>query len=180
MDNSTENVTLFAVFINDILENYEDDKDDYQELFEMTKEYDISEAFNKVPIQLYNDMCQWIEDNLGKFNLIKVGRTIGETVYQAFLDNNLINEDTNPQEIVQALKKVADEMIQDPKNRGWEILELEEKSILMKRTQTFNSKLQLGLLDGLVRKTGVFGVKVDYVKSIENGDEFDEYLITWI
>ena len=179
MDNSTENVTLFAVFINDILKNYEDKKDDYLELFDLVKGYDLSDPYNKVPISLYNELCQWIEDNLGKFNLIRVGRTIGETVHTSLVMNNFISDSASPVEIMQALAKVAKEMVQDPKNRGWNILSSENNKIVMQRTQTFNSKLQLGLIDGLVRKSGVYSVNVDYVKSVEKGDEFDEYMITW-
>lgn len=179
MDNSTENVTLFAVFINDILKNYETKKEDYAELFELVKGYDLSDPFNKVPMSLYNELCQWIEENLGKFNLIRVGRNIGETVHTTLVTNKIIHENASPLEIMEALSKVAKEMVQDPKNRGWNILSHNSDKIIMQRTQTFNSKLQLGLLDGLVRKSGVFSVNVDYVKSIEKGDEFDEYMISW-
>lgn len=179
MDNSTENVTLFAIFINDILKIYEDKKEDYPELFELVKDYDLSDPFNKVPMSLYNELCQWIEENLGKFNLIRIGRTIGETVHNNLVVNKIISDNARPLEVMQALATVAKEMIQDPKNRGWNIISHNDEKIIMQRTQTFNSKLQLGLLDGLVRKSGVFSVNVDYAKSVEKGDEFDEYLISW-
>ena len=129
MDNSTENVTLFAVFINDILKNYEEKKEDYEELFEMVKDYDLSDPFNKVPMQLYNDLCQWIEDNLGKFNLIRVGRNVGETVYDALTQNKLLGENPTPLETMQALKGAAETMVQDDKKRGWDILEDTDNSI---------------------------------------------------
>ncbi|HAS41871.1 MAG TPA: hypothetical protein DCS93_15430 [Microscillaceae bacterium] len=179
MDNSTENVTLFAVFINDILRNYEEKKEDYEELFAMTEGHDLSDPFNKVPIQLYNDLCAWIEDNLGKFNLIRVGRNVGETVYDSLIQNNLLSESSTPLDTMEALKGAAETMVQDDKMRGWEILEHTDNSIMMRRTQTFNSQLQIGLLDGLVRKTKKSGVKVEYSKKIEDGADFDEYIITW-
>jgi len=179
MDNSTDNVTLYAMFINDILENYKDNKSEYAELFKMIEGYDLSDPYNKVPIKLYNDLCAWLEANLGKFSLIKIGRQIGETIYTNLVTNKILNENATPIEIMQSLKKIANEMVQDPKGRGWVITKNEEKKLIMKRAQTFNSKLQLGLLDGLIRKSGVFLVKVDYVKSVERGDEFDEYLISW-
>ncbi|MEO1099084.1 MAG: hypothetical protein AAFX57_15240 [Bacteroidota bacterium] len=50
----------------------------------------------------------------------------------------------------------------------------------MRRTQTFNGALQSGLLDELIRKTKVFSPKVEYLQSIANGDEYDDYKITWI
>ena len=179
MDNSTENVTLFAVFINDILKNYEAKRDDYEELFALVEGYDLTDPFSKVPIQLYNDLCRWIEDNLGKFNLIRVGRNVGETVYDSLIQNNLLSEKSTPLETMQALKGAAETMVQDEKKRGWEILEHTNNSILMRRTQTFNSQLQIGLLDGLVRKTKKSGVKVEYTKKLEDGADFDEYIITW-
>jgi hypothetical protein len=180
MDNSTENVTLFAAFINDVLNLYKDKQDDYQELFDMTEHLDLSDPFNKVPMEVYNKMCDWLEDNLGKFNLIKVGRQIGETAYGGMVQANLITENAGPIEVAKALVVVASNMIQDPKGRGWEIIEESRKHIVMRRTQTFNSKLQLGLLDGLIRKSGVGGVKVEYVKEIETGAEFDEYKVSWL
>ncbi|MCX2745694.1 hypothetical protein OO013_17560 [Mangrovivirga sp. M17] len=175
MNNSTEGVTLDAVFINDVLSNY--DKSKYPELYQIV---DGVELKGNVPMDLYNDLCMWIEQNLGKFNLIKVGRTIGETVYTQFLKNDLINADSKPIDIIKALKLVASQMIQDPQGRGWEIVSDEPKKIVVRRTQTFNGKLQLGLLDGLVRKSKATGVRVDFTKEVELGDEFDEYQISWL
>jgi hypothetical protein len=180
MNLSTKNVTLYAVFVCDILKHYEDKKEQYRPLFDMAGNADLSEPFNKVPIQLYNDMCAWIENELGKFNLIVVGRKIGETAYQGMIDNGLIKKSATPFEIMEGLVKVANEMIQDPEKRGWEVVKCEKSSVTMRKTQTFNRNLQLGLLDGLIRKSGVGGVKVDYSKSIEAGATYDEYLITWI
>jgi hypothetical protein len=180
MNQSTENVTLFAAFINDVLNLYRDKQDEFQPLFDMTANLDLSDPFNKVPIQVYNDMCNWLEQNLGKFNLVKVGRQIGETAFQAMLSNNLITNQSSPEEVAKALVIVAANMIQDPQGRGWELIESAPGKLIMKRTQTFNSKLQLGLLDGLIKKTGVEGVKVDYHKEIAQGAEFDEYIITWL
>ncbi len=179
MDNSTENVTLYAAFVTDILKNYEGKKDDYKGLFDMVKSYDLTDPFGKVPIQLYNDMCAWIESELGKFNLIRVGRNVGETAFAGMVANGLLKEISTPLQVMEALVAVAAAMIQDPKGRGWKILNSTKNSITMLRTQTFNRQLQLGLLDGLVKKAGVKGVKVDFSKSVEDGSEFDEYFITW-
>ncbi|TAE76310.1 MAG: hypothetical protein EAZ85_00110 [Bacteroidetes bacterium] len=125
-------------------------------------------------------MCGWIEENLGKFNLIRVGRNIGETAYQGMLDNKLFSDSATPHQIMEALVVVASQMIQDKLERGWKIIESNDNFVVMQRTQTFNSILQLGLLDGLIRKTKVSGVKVEYVREIAKGNEFDEYKISWI
>ncbi|TAG46028.1 MAG: hypothetical protein EAZ31_00905 [Cytophagia bacterium] len=180
MNNSTDGVTLYAAFIQDVLKNYQDIGDDYQELLNFTKGYDISQPFNKIPMKVYNDMCSWIEENLGKFNLIRVGRNIGETAYQSMLENKLFASDATPHEIMKGLVVVASQMIQDTSGRGWVIVDYGNNYLIMQRTQTFNSILQLGLLDGLIRKTGASGIKVEYVKEVANGDEYDEYKISWI
>lgn len=41
MNNSTDGVTLYAAFIQDVLKNYESSTDDYNELLNFTKGYDI-------------------------------------------------------------------------------------------------------------------------------------------
>lgn len=180
MNNSTDGVTLYAAFIQDVLKNYQDAGDDYQELVNFTKEYDISKPSNKIPIKVYNDMCSWVEEKLGKFNLIRVGRNIGETAYQGMFENKLFASDATPYEIMKGLVVVASQMIQDKSGRGWRIVDYSNNFVIMQRTQTFNSILQLGLLDGLIRKTGASGIKVEYVKEVANGDEYDEYKISWM
>ena len=179
MDNSTEGVTLAAVFISDILKLY-DGKSDQSTLKNMAADYDLSSPMNQVPMQLYNDMCHWIESEIGEANTRRVGRKIGETAYQGMVAQNMLGHEPSPADVMEALAKVASLMIQDPKSRGWEIIETEKKHIIMRRTQTFNSTLQLGLLEGILRKTKAIAPRVSYVKMVEKGDEFDEYKITWI
>ncbi len=179
MDNSTEEVTLAAAFISDVLSLY-DGKSDQAALKQMAAGYDLSDPMNQVPMQVYNDMCNWVEQEIGAANTRRIGKKIGETAYIGMASQKMLSDDPCPAEVMQALAKVASIMIQDPKGRGWEILENGEKHIVMRRTQTFNSTLQLGLLEGLVRKTKVFSPRVSYVKMVEKGDEFDEYKVTWI
>ncbi len=180
MNNSTNGVSLYAAFIQDVLKNYKDSNDDYNKLISFANGYDISQPFNLIPMEVYNNMCNWIEENFGKFNLIRVGRNIGETAYQGMLNNNLFLSDATPTQIMEALVIVASQMIQDKSGRGWKIVEKKANFVVMQRTQTFNSVLQLGLLDGLIRKTGVSGIKVEYIKEVANGDEFDEYKVSWL
>ena len=68
MDKSTDNVTLYAGVISDVLKNYQDKKQEYKELFDLANGFDLSKSTSKVPIRVYIDMCDWIEKNLG--NLI--------------------------------------------------------------------------------------------------------------
>lgn len=180
MDKSTDNVTLFAGVINDVLKNYQDKKQEYKELFDLSNGFDLSKSNSKIPISVYIDMCEWIEKRLGKFNLIRIGRNIGESTYDTMLKNNLIVGKCSPFDVMKALIATSQLGVQDPKKRGWEILSNTDKTIVMRKTQNFNSVLQIGLLDGLIRKSGVLGVMVTLHKEEKLGAEFDEYLITWL
>jgi hypothetical protein len=179
MDISTENVTLYAAFVNDVLNVYKEKPDFYGPLSRMAAGQDLTNPFNKVSMQTYNDMCNWIEQNIGKVNTKKVGREIGKTAFDAMKQHKLIGEKPTPKQVMDALVTVAAQMIQDPKKRGWEIVSSSTNSLVMRRTQTFNSSLQFGLLETLISKTAVLFPAVDLQKSVEKGDEYDEYLITW-
>lgn len=180
MNNSTENVTLISAFVLDILSLYDEKPEFQNHLKKMASGYDLSDPMKHVPIELYNNMCNWIENQIGQTNAKLLGRKIGNTAFQSMLQMNLVEAGASPLEIMQALKKVAEMVIIDPEKRGWEILGSGNREIVMRRTQTFNSTLQFGLLDELIRKSGVFSPKVEYVKSVANGDEFDDYKITWM
>lgn len=180
MNDSVENVTLNAWAITDILKNYQDKPKDYRELLDMAKCLDLSNPTNKVPLKVYVDMCCWIEQKLGKFNLIKIGRNIGESTYKVMVDNNMITDGCTPLDMMEALIVTAQKGVQDPQKRGWEIVGHTEKSITMRKTQVFNASIQLGLLDALIRKSKVFGVQISLSKEVGKGSEFDEYLITWL
>lgn len=179
MDYSTENVTLCAVFVSDVLNIYEDKRAEYPDLFKFAQDYDLSQPFNMVPMDVYNNICNWVESNLGKASTKRLGREIGKTVFTTLQQNKLISAKPHPHEIMQALANVASQMIKDPKGRGWVIVEKTDKSILMRRTQTFNSTMQFGLLESLIFKSGVFSPLVELVRSIDKGDAYDEYLISW-
>jgi len=180
MDKSTENVTIFAGVIDDVLKFYLDKQQEYKELFDLAKGYDFSKSTNKIPIDVYIKMCDWIEYKLGKFNLIRIGRAIGESTYETMLSQKMIVGKCAPLDVMKALILTSHFGVQDPKKRGWEIVSHTEKSIVMRKTQNFNSVLQIGLLDGLIRKSNAHGVKVEFKHEVIKGDEFDDYLITWL
>lgn len=178
MNNSTENVTLIAVFVSDVLSFYP--QADYPELYALVAGHDLSQSMNLVPMQVYNDVCAYVENNIGKVSIKRVGRKIGESAYAAMQQQGLLGEKNSPLQIMEALATVAKAVIQDPQGRGWDILDAGASSLVMRRTQTFNSTLQFGLLETLLYKSGAASPKVSYRTSVENGDEFDEYLLTWI
>jgi hypothetical protein len=180
MDKSTENVTIYADVIDDVLKNYQDKKMEYKELYEIANGYDFTKPTNKIPIDVYIQMCSWIERKLGKFNLIRIGRNIGESTYEMMLSKKMIVGKCTPLDVMKALIITAQLGVQDSKKRGWEIIKYSEKSIVMRKTQNFNSVLQIGLLDGLIRKSGALGVTVEFQQEVIKGAEFDDYLITWL
>ena len=180
MNASIDKVLLDAWTITDILKNYFGKELDYKPLFDMVKGYDLTRPNNKVPIKLYIDMCSWIEQNLGKFNLIKIGRNIGESTYKVMLAQDLATENSSPLEIMNALIITAQKGVRDEQKRGWIVLEHSDRRITMRKTQVFNSSIQLGMLDYLVRKTKVMGVKVELIREVAKGFEFDDYCISWL
>ena len=52
--------------------------------------------------------------------------------------------------------------------------------IIMRRTQTFNRIVQLGILSGIMNKSKVPMPRVQFHKEITQGHPYDEYLITWM
>ena len=179
MDSTTDNVTLFALFINDVIQQFEDRKEEYQSLFDLTNDHDLTDPYNKVPICVYNQVCAWVGKHLGRYSLIRAGRQVGESIYSTLQKDGRINGRTTPFDMARALQKAALDMVQDPKGRGWDILDNSAYRLTMRRTQSFNSQLQLGLLEGIIRKAGVYQVKVSYLEQVAKGDPFDVYEVTW-
>ena len=181
MNHSTEGVTLYAGFLSDLLANYQQERGAayIQPLFAMVKDFDLSNPTALVPMSIYNAMCSWIEQHLGPANLRKAGEFIGVRAYDLMRQRRYITSKASPREILTGLQKVASESIQDPLGRGWEIVVLEDKRAVLRRTQTFHPVLQEGLLKALVKRSGQPTVMLRYLKSLAQGDEFDEYELRW-
>lgn len=175
-----EEVFIDAWAINDIVSCYQDKKADYPDLFRIVSGYDLSKPTKKIPFKVYVELCSWIEKKLGQFNLIKIGRRIGESTYKLMVETNMVHPESKPLDVMKALVLLAQKGVKDPKRSGWEIVSHTDKSILMRKTQLFNTHIQVGLLDTLIRKCNVYGVQVKLVKEQNNGFDYDEYLITWL
>lgn len=180
MDNSTENVTIYAVFINDLLSNYEKENEEYKELFDIVADCDLSNPTNPIPMTVHIAISAWIEENLGKFNLTRAGKKIGGTAYGQLVEQGMISSESRPLEIVEAIIKLCEIVIVDEKNRSYEVLEATSNCIMLRRTQTFNGKLQLGVLDGILRASGLRGLNVTFAEEVDKGAEYDVYKITWL
>jgi hypothetical protein len=178
MDNTTAGVTLNTGFIFDVLAEYEDSRKVLGPLFAKAAKLDPSTPDATCPMDVYNDICTWIETNVGESSIRNAGRAIADRVY-ANISAGGKNSKT-PLEIVQALQWAADNMIQDPKKRGWVILESKENRVVVRRTQTFNCIMQEGLLVRLLELTGVVMPEVKHSRCTRRGDDYCEYEMTWL
>lgn len=180
MDESTEGVTLLSGFIFDVLAEYEPMAQLCAPAFDLAADLDREQPTARVPISIYNDICEWIEHNVGTASIRDAGRAIGGRIYEQMVTSGAIGEDASPIDVLKALKVAADLMIQDPKKRGWEILEAGSRRCRMRRTQTFNCTLQEGLLRSLVERTSVLSVDVEHLRCTRRVDRYCEYTVSWV
>ena len=180
MDHSTEGVLIYAGFIFDIPAHYRGRGSSVRELLDMASDLDPEKPLKWVSIARYNAVCSWIEDKLGHASIRRAGVAIGERVHANFIAAGAIDDKTSPVDMMRALKKSADEMIQDPLNRGFDVIETKEKNcLIMRRTQTFNCILQEGLIETLLRRSHAKIPNVLHSKCTHNGDAFCEYTLRW-
>lgn len=179
MDNSTAGVTLLSGFIFDVLWEYEDMRDACRPAFEMAAGLADNDPGQWVDMDTYNNICNWIEQNIGVASVEDAGRSIGRRVIEHMLEQGVVDANPSPLQIMQGLKGAADVMIRDPKGRGWELRDIEAESLVMRRTQTFNCKLQTGLLESLLERADVKWSRVQHVRCEREGAEFCDYKLTW-
>jgi hypothetical protein len=179
VDHSTEGVTLLTGFVHDVLGEYQHMKKVCGPAFALAKDLDAGKHDDWCSITIYNDVCQWIEANVGAASIRQAGIAIGHRVSENIVKNGKMTSPT-PLAMLEALKWAASVMIRDPKGRGWEILSAEDGDIHLRRTQTFNCTMQEGLLLSLVERTGVEGADVRHDKCTQRGDEYCEYRLTWL
>ena len=181
MDESTEGVTLYAGFVFDLLSTLESKRDTFAApLFDMAEDLDPDNPTEKIPIRLYNEMCCWVEEHLGVASVRSAGATIGLRVFDFMRQADLVPEDPTPLQIVEGIRDVARTAVQDPRDRGFEVLEAEERRILLRRTQTFHCLLQEGLIRSLVQRTGVRLPRATHKACVRDGAPYCEYEITWL
>jgi hypothetical protein len=179
MDESNEEVTLFAGFVGDLLSSYVGNP--YARgLLRMAEGLDLSDPTHAVPMRTFNAMCDWIELELGPASLRKAGESIGRRVFDYMAAQGVVSVSSTPNEILAALKVAADTMIQDPNGRGWTILVSEPQRVVMRRTQSFRPVLQEGLLKSLAERSSlIVCATVRYLRRAAHGGAFDEYEVTW-
>lgn len=180
MDTDISGVTLPAQTVNDLLAVYRDRTDTLAKpLFAMAYVHDLAKPDSPVPLQVYNDMCSWIEHNLGPASLQNVGLQISLNSYMDMLKMGYIHPPCHPVKMMEGLQKITALRVRDPKGRGWALLDIEDRSVIMRRTQVFNPTLQIGLLRGLLLRSTALLPEIKLFKSVAAGDDYDEYFVHW-
>lgn len=179
VDESTEGVTLLSGFLFDVLEEFHEMRGVCAPAFAMVKDLDPKATDTWVSMQLYNDLCAWLETNIGRATIRRAGEAIGRRAFSAIVEAGKL-ENPTPLAMMESLRWAASTMIRDPKERGWEIVASDDNKITMRRTQTFNCVLQEGLLLSLVEKCGVLMPSVAHRKCTRRGGDFCEYDLTWL
>jgi hypothetical protein len=144
----------------------------------MAHGYDPSRPNDWVPIDSYNAICDWLEQNSGRARIRLAGVAVGDRAYERLKAVRTIT-DSSPLGMMEALRWAASTMIRDPRGRGWEILSNAGSRIVMRRTQTFNCSLQEGLLLSFLERTGVPAPRVEQERCVRLGDEYCEYALEW-
>ena len=180
MDESTEGVTLHSAFILKVVEPFRDMERLCAPLFELVRPLDTALPRDPAPIALYNEVCAWIEKNLGAASVRAAGHAIGKNAFERMNREGTINEHTIPSEALGALARAVLVTIQDPKKRGWQIRENTDGHVVIRRTQTFNCVMQEGVLLAIVTATSVTLPRVEHVRCTRRGDEYCEYDVRWM
>lgn len=180
MDESTDGVTLHAAFIWKVVEPFRDMERLCAPLFEMVEHLRTVEPTSPAPMSLYNDACAWIERNLGAASVRAAGQAIGRNAFTRMRREGAITWDMGPAEAIAALARAVRVTIQDPKKRGWELVDQGEGRVIVRRTQTFNCVMQEGVLLALVEGTRCVMPRVEHVRCTRTGDPFCEYEVRWL
>lgn len=180
MDESTDGVTLLASSVLAVVDPFRDMQRHCAALFELVRDIDPSEPDQRVPIATYNEACDWIEQNLGVASLRSSGAALGRRSFQRLRREGAIAADATPAEALAAFARSVRARIQDPKKRGWEILESNDGCVLIRRTQTFNCVLQEGVLLAIAEGTNVTMPRVEHLRCTRRGEPFCEYEVRWL
>ena len=179
MNPSTDGVTIYSGFIADLLKIFEDRREEMAPLFALGADYDGLTEHRQVPIRAYNDVCQWIEDFIGVGAIIQAGVVLGERIVGNLRSMGQLEGEVSGHRMMSLLAEIATGMIDDPLERGWEILDVHDHGLFMRRTQTFNCMLQQGLITGLLRRTTARFPLCRQVRCVRLGDPFCLYEVQW-
>ncbi|MFC2138700.1 hypothetical protein ACFLTE_11045 [Bacteroidota bacterium] len=174
------NATFSAGLLAKIVDQYKDTSDHITlELNKRLTNLDISNPLVQISLDLFNDIVEWIERELGSANLKMIGIIMGETAFKDLRSRNKINEKLSPKEAIEKLPMVSQSLIIDPLNRNWKILEISDNFARIKKSQIFHTTIQIGIIESFIRKAGVVFPRTRLVRDYKKGPAFDEFEITW-
>ena len=166
-------------FVFDVLAGYQNVRRLCGPAFELAEGLDPSRLDAWCPMQLYNDVCSWIEVNVGASSIRRAGAAIGGRIHaRAVASRQPATND--PVAMMEAVHWAAANMIRDPLDAAWTSGHVEPKRIEIRRTQTFNCLLQEGLLLALVERTGVLMPSVRQIRCTRQNDEYCDHEIRWL
>src|SRR5215469_11966158 len=82
MDPSTEGVMILSGFVFDVLEVYRDIDRSCGPAFDMARGLDPAKPDEWCPIDTYNAICDWLEQNVGRPRIRQAGVAIGKRVHE--------------------------------------------------------------------------------------------------
>ena len=172
--------TFSAGLLHKIVDQYKDTSDHItMELNKRITHLDISNPLVQISLDMFNEIVEWIEHELGSANLKMIGIIMGETAYNDLRARNKISEKLTPKEAIEKLPLVSQSLIIDPLKRNWKILEVTENFARIKKSQIFHPTIQIGIIESFIRKVGVVFPRTRLVRDYKKGPAFDEFEITW-
>lgn len=180
MDQSTDGVYMHAIFFEDFLHIYKHQEDVYRQLVQILATADIAKTEMMLPIVVYNQMCSYIEKQLGPDQTILLGWNLSQTVFTVINASNQLSANATPLQTMELMCTASRLLLDDPKHRGLDIVSHAPGRIVIRRTQTFHSLVQVGIISCFIEKTGVPLPRVSYLHRLADGAPFDEYLVTWL
>ena len=175
-----DKATCSVLVVQKILDQYKNTCGEFtKELFKKAKRVDISNPLAQIPLSFLNELIEWIEQELGPANVKMIGTILGETAFEELKANKQLPEKSSPKEAIEKLILVLQSIVQDPFRRNLQVLEVQNNFARVRRTQTFNPTVQIGMIETFVRKAGIAFPRTRLVRDYKNGPEYDEYEITW-
>jgi len=174
------NATFSAGLLHKIVDQYKNTSDHItMELNKRITHIDITNPLVQISLDMFNDIVEWIEHELGSANLKMIGIIMGETAYNDLKAKNKINEKLTPKEAIEILPLVSQSLIIDPLKRTWKVLEISDNFARIKRSQVFHPTIQIGIIESFIRKAGVVFPRTRLIRDYKQGPAFDEFEITW-
>lgn len=173
-----DDVTLPAGLVLDLVDECRHLGAVAKPLLRMTNSLSAEHPLDRCSIDLFNDVSDWIERELGMTSVRLAGRQIGHRYFAAMHTLGL-PEKPGTLELMRKLESASRTVIDDPEQLGWDLIRHDQTSAVMRNTLDTNCVLSEGLLLALMERTEVTGCQVKQVTCTRHGDEHCDYEISW-